>query len=65
MTPSIDNIVGILYAKDLLRYLRDGRTDVPLGKILRPAYFIPESKKVDELLQELQLAQGAYGRGGG
>jgi CBS domain containing-hemolysin-like protein len=37
-----------------LRYLRDGRTDVPLTKILRPAYFIPESKKVDELLQELQ-----------
>jgi len=51
---SIDNIVGILYAKDLLRYLRDGRTDVPLGRILRTAYFIPESKKVDELLQELQ-----------
>ncbi len=53
-TDSVDNIVGILYAKDLLRYLRDGRTDVPLSKILRPAYFIPESKKVDELLQELQ-----------
>lgn len=51
---SIDNIVGVLYAKDLLRYLREGRTDVPLSKILRPAYFIPESKKVDKLLQELQ-----------
>ena len=51
---SIDNVVGILYAKDLLRYLSDGRTDVPLDKILRSAYFIPESKKVDELLQELQ-----------
>ncbi len=51
---SIDNIVGILYAKDLLRYLRDGRTDIPLDRILRAAYFIPESKKVDELLQELQ-----------
>jgi len=51
---SVDNIVGVLYAKDLLRYLRDGRTDVPLSKILRPAYFIPESKKVDELLGELQ-----------
>ncbi len=51
---SVDNVVGILYAKDLLRYLRDGRTDVPLDKILRTAYFIPESKKVDELLQELQ-----------
>ncbi len=51
---SIDNITGILYAKDLLPYLRDSRTDVPIAKILRPAYFIPESKKVDELLQELQ-----------
>ena len=38
-----------------MRYLRDGRTDVPLGKILRPAYFVPESKKVDELLSELQV----------
>jgi putative hemolysin len=51
---TIDNVIGILYAKDLLRYLRDGRTDVHLNKIVRPAYFIPESKKVDELLQELQ-----------
>lgn len=52
---TIDNIIGILYAKDLLRYLRDGRTDVSLHKILRPAYFIPESKRVDDLLRELQL----------
>ncbi len=52
---SVDNVIGVLYAKDLLRYLRDGRTDVPLGKILRPAYFVPESKKVDELLSELQV----------
>jgi putative hemolysin len=52
---TIDNVIGILYAKDLLRYLRDGRTDVSLQKILRPAYFIPESKKVDDLLRELQL----------
>jgi CBS domain containing-hemolysin-like protein len=52
---TIDNVVGILYAKDLLRYLRDGRTEVPLSRILRPAYFIPESKRVQELLAELQL----------
>lgn len=51
---SVDNIIGVLYAKDLLRFLHEGRTEVPLSKILRPAYFIPESKKVDELLQELQ-----------
>ena len=52
---SVDNVVGVLYAKDLLRYLRDGRTDVSLEKILRPAYFVPESKKLDELLSELQV----------
>ena len=52
---SVDNVIGVLYAKDFLRYLRDGRTDVPLEKILRPAYFVPESKKVDELLSELQV----------
>ncbi len=49
-----DNIIGLLYAKDLLAYLRDGRTDVALQNIVRPAYFVPEAKKVDELLEELQ-----------
>jgi len=51
---TIDNIVGLLYAKDLLPYLRDGRTDVPLRELLREPYFIPETKKVDELLPDLQ-----------
>ncbi len=51
---TIDHIIGILYAKDLLEYLRDGRTDVPLREIVRKAYFIPESKHIDELLHELQ-----------
>ncbi len=51
---TIDNIIGLLYAKDLLAYLRDGRTDIPLQDIVRPAYFVPEAKKVDELLEELQ-----------
>jgi len=51
---NMDNIVGILYAKDLLNYLRDGQTNVPLCDMVREAYFIPESKHVDELLQELQ-----------
>ncbi|RMF26670.1 MAG: HlyC/CorC family transporter [Chloroflexi bacterium] len=51
---TIDNIVGILYAKDLLPLWRDNRRDLPLGQLLREAYFIPESKKVDELLEEMQ-----------
>ena len=52
---SIDNIVGVLYAKDLLRYLRDGEHDRPIRGLLRPAYFVPEIKIVDDLLRELQL----------
>jgi CBS domain containing-hemolysin-like protein len=51
---SIDNIVGILYAKDLLAFLRDGKTHAPLEEITREAYFVPESKEADKLLQELQ-----------
>lgn len=51
---SLDNIVGVLYAKDLLPLLRKGVSDVTAGQLARPAYFIPESKRVDELLQELR-----------
>jgi CBS domain containing-hemolysin-like protein len=51
---TIDNIQGLLYAKDTLPYLRDGRTDIPLKNILRQAYFIPETKKASDLLPDLQ-----------
>jgi putative hemolysin len=50
----IDRIIGILYAKDLLRCFRDQTTDTPLRQLLRPPYFIPASKKVDALFQEMQ-----------
>ena len=51
---TIDNVIGVLYAKDLLRVLRAGDLSVSLSQIVRPAYFVPEAKKVDELLEELQ-----------
>lgn len=51
---TIDNVQGVLYAKDLLPYLRQGRSDVPLKNILREAYFIPETKKASDLLPDLQ-----------
>jgi CBS domain containing-hemolysin-like protein len=51
---TIDDVQGVLYAKDLLPYLREGRTDVPLKNILRQAYFIPETKKTSDLLSDLQ-----------
>ena len=51
---SIDNVVGLLYAKDLLRVWQSGGQTTPLRGLLRPAYFVPETKKVDDLLAELQ-----------
>jgi CBS domain containing-hemolysin-like protein len=51
---TIDNIVGILYAKDLLQYWRNDTQSLKLRDVLRDVYYIPETKKVDELLQELQ-----------
>jgi CBS domain containing-hemolysin-like protein len=50
---TIDDIIGILYAKDMLKALRDEHIP-PLEKLLRPVYFTPESKRASELLQELQ-----------
>jgi CBS domain containing-hemolysin-like protein len=51
---TIDNIIGIIYAKDLLIQMSHGKIDVPLKELVRSVYFIPESKKVNELLRELQ-----------
>jgi CBS domain containing-hemolysin-like protein len=53
---TIDNIVGVIYAKDLLRCLTEGRKP-PLRDIARPGYFIPESKRVDELLAEFKKSK--------
>jgi putative hemolysin len=53
---TIDNITGIIYAKDLLRCLAEARRP-PLKEIARPPYFIPESKRVDELLTELRQSK--------
>ena len=54
---AIDNILGLLYAKDLLRVWREGNHLDSLRDLLRPAYFVPEAKKIDELLTEMQSQQ--------
>ncbi len=51
---TIDRIAGILYVRDLLPLLRDGRFDASLRDLLRPAYFVPETMKVDALLRNLK-----------
>ncbi|MGV3641650.1 MAG: hemolysin family protein [Adhaeribacter sp.] len=50
---SIDNIVGVLYVKDLLIVIRRGESIV-LEQLIRPAYFVPETKKINRLLQHFQ-----------
>jgi CBS domain containing-hemolysin-like protein len=50
----IDDIVGVLNAKDLMRAERDGKADELVAEHLRPAFFVPETKKVAELLREMQ-----------
>ena len=50
---SIDNVRACSTPRTCCR-LPDSRNDVPLAELMRPAYFVPESKKVDDLLRELQ-----------
>ncbi len=57
---TIDNIVGLLYAKDLLKIgLKEEDSGASIRNLLRPAHFVPEAKKVDELLREMQ-ARGVH-----
>ena len=51
---SIDHLQGLLYAKDLLRVWRETDRRQSLHVLLRPAYFVPEAKKLDALLAEMQ-----------
>jgi putative hemolysin len=51
---SIDVIVGVLYTKDLLPYVKGLPPDFDLRAHLHPPYFVPESKRADALLQEFQ-----------
>jgi CBS domain containing-hemolysin-like protein len=51
---TMDQIIGILYAKDLLPHSRHPELAVTLRDLLHPVFFVPESKRIDELLREFQ-----------
>nr|MBN1229547.1 HlyC/CorC family transporter [Anaerolineae bacterium] len=51
---TLDKIKGLLYAKDLLEVWQQGKQSVNLESLLRPAMFVPESKRVSDLLHEMQ-----------
>ena len=52
----IDNVEGLIYVRDLLQHWAEGDEDGPITSLVRPVYFIPETKPVAELLEEMQKA---------
>ena len=54
---SIDHIIGVVYAKDLLAYFLTGNIQPRLTDIARPPYFVPETKRAAELLADLRRDQ--------
>jgi CBS domain containing-hemolysin-like protein len=50
----LDDVIGVVFAKDVLKALHQGNIDIPLTDIVRPAHYVPETKKVADLLREMQ-----------
>ena len=50
----LDEVIGFAYAKDVLKALYQGKADIWLNEVVRPPNFVPESKKVAELLKQMQ-----------
>jgi putative hemolysin len=51
---TIDNVIGVVYAREVLGFLANGAKPADMRSLARPAYFVPESKRVDELLAEMR-----------
>jgi putative hemolysin len=50
----VDHILGIAHAKEMMRHMINGKTRPPLREVVKPAYVVPESKRVHELLSEMK-----------
>lgn len=51
---NLDDVVGVAFAKDLIRAEREGHGDRPVRDVVRPAHFVPETKRVSQLMREMQ-----------
>src|SRR3546814_4926501 len=51
---SLDHIIGVIYAKDLLAYVQNGNVTPHLPDVARPPYVVPETKRANELLADLR-----------
>jgi CBS domain containing-hemolysin-like protein len=54
---NVDDVLGVVYLKDLVRRSQADATDTHVGAVMRPATYVPESKHVDDLLREMQAAR--------
>jgi CBS domain containing-hemolysin-like protein len=54
---SIDRVLGVLYAKDLLPFVIGNTIRIPILDLIRPAFVVPESKKVSDLFRELKRSK--------
>ncbi len=54
---TVDDVLGIVYLKDLVRRTQNNGADIEVRALMRPASYVPESKHVDELLREMQAAR--------
>ena len=52
---NLDQVIGVLYAKDILKHLDQDLSRIHPRDIMRPVHFVPETKKVQELLQEFRI----------
>ncbi|TDT68651.1 putative hemolysin [Hypnocyclicus thermotrophus] len=52
----IDNIIGIIYVKDLFTVIKENKLHLPIKNFVREAYFVPETKELDALLKEFKKA---------
>ncbi len=54
---TIDNIEGVIYVRDLLNAWSEGKENLAISKLLRPAYFVPETKSAADLLKSMQISR--------
>jgi CBS domain containing-hemolysin-like protein len=54
---TVDDVLGVVYLKDLVRRSQAGAANVQVGAVMRQASYVPESKPVDDLLREMQAAR--------
>jgi CBS domain containing-hemolysin-like protein len=54
---TIDNIIGVVHIKDLLRDFADGKLDAQIRDLMRPPYFVPENKRASLLLAEMRRSK--------